>query len=140
MKTAVKTAVKPAITGKLPHPQPRVATPPTNPTPTIEPEKPPTRRNTLNGLTLIIALGASILISGHTGIKIPVEGDLEQIQTEIANSIRQLILQPQRLTQMSNNAAAFAQEFSWERRMETILQDIKPLLRYEDAHLRLERI
>lgn len=84
--------------------------------------------------------GASILISGHTGIKIPVEGDLEQIQTEIANSIRQLILQPQRLTQMSNNAAAFAQEFSWERRMETILQDIKPLLRYEDAHLRLERI
>ena len=84
--------------------------------------------------------GASIFISEHTGIKIPVKGDLEQIQAEIAAAIRQLIGQPHRLTEMSRNAAAYAQEFSWERRMEIILQDIKPLIRHEDAHLRLERI
>jgi glycosyltransferase involved in cell wall biosynthesis len=92
--------------------------------------------------------GASLIINDDTGIKIPIEGSVDDMQEKIADAIRELIRQPERLATMSRNAAAYAREFSWEIRKQRILQDIKPLLLHEDAHkdehedadMRLERV
>ena len=84
--------------------------------------------------------GASLLINEDTGIKIPIEGTVGEIQEKIAGAIRDLARQPEKLAAMSRHAATYAREFSWEIRKETILQDIKPLLLHEDANMRLERV
>jgi glycosyltransferase involved in cell wall biosynthesis len=84
--------------------------------------------------------GASLIINDETGIKIPIEGSVEDMQEKIAEAIRLLIRQPERLAAMSRHAASYAREFSWEIRKQKILQDIKPLLLHEDADLRLERV
>lgn len=92
--------------------------------------------------------GASLIINDNTGIKIPIEGSVDDMQEKIAEAIRELIRQPERLATMSRNAATYAREFSWEIRKQTILQDIKPLLLHEDAQedehedidMRLERV
>jgi glycosyltransferase involved in cell wall biosynthesis len=87
--------------------------------------------------------GASTLITPETGIRIPAQGTIEEMQAEIAAAVRLLGSQPERLAQMSRNAAAYARQFSWSQRMEDLLLDIKPLLhQYEqkDPDLRLERV
>ncbi len=84
--------------------------------------------------------GAGLMINANTGIKIPVTGTIEEMQARVAAEVRALAGDRRRLAEMSDNAIVYAQEFSWEKRMETFLQDIKPLLKYEDADLRLERV
>lgn len=84
--------------------------------------------------------GATLLISDDTGIKVPVTGTLEEMQQNVATAIRDLIRQPERVAAMGKNATRYAREFSWAKRKQKILQDIKPLVLHEDAHLRFERV
>ena len=88
--------------------------------------------------------GASTLITAETGIRIPPQGTIEEMQAEIAAAIRLLGRQPERLHQMGRNAAVYARQFSWDNRMENLLQDIKPLLiqqhEQKDPDLRFERV
>lgn len=91
----------------------------------------------------VIALdqfGASLLINDQTGIKIAVTGTLEELQQNVANAIRDLTRDPERVARMGENAIRYAREFTWETRKQKLLQDIKPLLLHEDADLRLERV
>jgi glycosyltransferase involved in cell wall biosynthesis len=90
--------------------------------------------------------GASLLIHEEVGIKIPLEEDLEALQERIAGTIRDLIREPGRVKAMGRNAALYARRFSWEHRMETILQDsqtflknVKPFI-HANADLRPERV
>ena len=90
--------------------------------------------------------GASLLIHEEVGIKIPLEDDLDALQERIADTIRGLIRDPERARAMGRNAAAYARRFSWEYRMETILQDTEPFFKdikpivHANADLRLERV
>jgi len=84
--------------------------------------------------------GASLLINDENGIKIPVKGTLEEIQQNVADTIRDLIRNPERIARMGENAIRYAREFTWDTRKQKLLQDIKPLLLHEDADLRLERV
>jgi glycosyltransferase involved in cell wall biosynthesis len=84
--------------------------------------------------------GASLLINEDTGIKIPIEGTVGEMQEKIAGAIRDLTRQPEKLAAMGRHAAINARAFSWEIREETILKDIKSLLLHEDANMRLERV
>jgi len=90
--------------------------------------------------------GASLLINEEVGVKIPLEDDLNCLQARIADSIRDLIHDPERTKTMGRKAMDYARRFSWEYRMETILQDSKPFLInvkpfiHANADLRLERV
>jgi glycosyltransferase involved in cell wall biosynthesis len=90
--------------------------------------------------------GASLLIQEEVGIKIPLEEDLAALQERIAGTLRELIREPGRAQVMGRNAAVYASRFSWEYRMETILQDSQPFLKkikpfvYANADLRPERV
>ena len=84
--------------------------------------------------------GAALLVTDNTGIKIPVRGTVEEMQQNVATAIRDLIRQPERVAAMGKNAIRYSREFSWAKRKQKILQDIKPLVLHEDAYLRFERV
>jgi len=90
--------------------------------------------------------GAALMINETVGIKIPLEDDLTALQERIANTIRDLIRNPDRVKTMSDNALTYASRFTWENKMASILKDSKPLLTdittviYEKTDLRLVRI
>jgi glycosyltransferase involved in cell wall biosynthesis len=84
--------------------------------------------------------GAAMMINEETGVKIPIEGTVEEMQEKIAEAIRELGRQPEKLAEMGRRAVDSARVYSWAIRRETILQDIKPLLLHEDASMRLERV
>ena len=90
--------------------------------------------------------GAALMINETVGIKIPLEDDLDALQERIADTIRELIRNPDRVKTMSDNALTYASRFTWENKMAVILKDSKPLLTdittviYEKTDLRLVRI
>ena len=84
--------------------------------------------------------GAAMMINEDTGIKIPIRGTVEEMQEKIAEAIRELGRQPERLAAMGRHAVDSARVYSWAIRREKILEDIKPLLLHEDANMRLERV
>jgi glycosyltransferase involved in cell wall biosynthesis len=90
--------------------------------------------------------GASLLVDDAVGVKIALQDDLGALQEKIATTVRELAGNPGRLRAMSRNAAIYASQFSWEYRMETIMQDCEPFLKnlkpfvHANADLRLERV
>ena len=90
--------------------------------------------------------GAALLLNKEVGIKIPLKDDLAALQSTIADTIRALIRDPEKVRTMSRNAAAYARRFTWEHKIQTILKEMEPFLQeitptiHENADLRLERV
>jgi glycosyltransferase involved in cell wall biosynthesis len=82
--------------------------------------------------------GAALVIRDDVGIKVPVGNDLDALIRRIATAIRDLIRDRRKVEAMRANAAAYAAGFTWDHKMEIILNDINSFISYADVDLRLE--
>jgi glycosyltransferase involved in cell wall biosynthesis len=90
--------------------------------------------------------GAALVIDPARGVKVPLQDDLPALQQQIADTIRDLIRDPEKIETMRTHAMTYAAGLTWDSKMATMMKDSKPFLKnityvlHANADLRLERV